>query len=495
MANGGRQLTPFDTIDLGGQLLQALVAAQQTKGERERQKLQEKQFALDEKQLQLQGLQLADPQQAGFGDILSSLVGAPVQPNVPIEQQRFLEERQLIAGLSPEEKSTFDRMRLTGSPLSIADQVDVAKITGGIKPNFGQRADVFSRLLESIGSPILPAFNAAVGKDLGVRLPTGTKTIGEQQLGISKTLAEAQTKEAEARRQVAKTEFMEFMTGGFSKASDQVSDGQFRAAMQEVFEVASDQRLFLSPEASAALIPTSKLAAIAKAAGEPPPGFTQDLEVLKVLIDVASLGKKPSPESLTFLTTKTQEFLNKYPMMQSTVGLPTAEGEGVALPGPLSVALNLATGETGGITLSGRPLKPEIAKALSLALRAGGKLVPVLRDVQALEGSLKTLQSAYQKILPLITTETGKPPKLAPTLGALSSPEAVSIPPEAKQQLQGLVQAYRAAGGTPEEAAAIEQDIATVFLQGDEAQIKTAIEALSEMIEEKKVESRLMPKR
>ena len=68
---GGVRLTPLDLNDIGSQLLQSLMAAEQTKQAREQLKLQEKAMGLQQKQLELEASRELKP--PGQADVLSGL--------------------------------------------------------------------------------------------------------------------------------------------------------------------------------------------------------------------------------------------------------------------------------------------------------------------------------------------------------------------------------------------------------------------------------------
>lgn len=483
MANG-IQRTPFDTIDLGSQLLQALVSAQQTKGDREKLKLQEKQLSLQEKSQQLEALKYADPMQQGFGDILSQLVGAPVQPAVSPQQQEYHNIQDYL-GKNPDVKDMYMRLQTTGTILPGAEALQGAQIAAGLKGSFKDRAAAVGQLLEQMGSPAVDVWNRAIGRGLGVQAPTGVKTLPERAVGAEEKRAKAAAGTEEAARIRARQDATEFIAGGFQPLPNSPAAQDPTLARQyadELMKFAMGEQDVVSPEAITQMVPLAKWSAILKASAEPSPEFTKRLALYKEMLDYANKSKGKVPkETLQQIQDLGQSLYDE--------ALPPTKGEAAALQGEsfaagaLGKMLGFFVGTPEqGISLNGRPLKPELQQTLDLVAKGMRATSPLGAGKLIGEATLGLLDKAYQKVLPLISTEPTKPPVIPPTLGALSSPEASSIPPDAKSKLQGLVAAYRAAGATDEEASGMEDELLQIIKSGDEKAQKEYIQAVLEDI-------------
>jgi len=489
---GGIQRTPFDTIDLGSQLLQSLVAAQETKDAKERMKLQEKQLGLQEKQLQLQAVQSADPMQSGIADILGQLLGAggPVQPRVSVEERQFAGLQDYLEK-NPDVKEMHNRLQATGTLLQPGEAVEGARIAAGLKLSGRDRAGMVSDLLQQLGSPALPIWNAAIGRELGVRAHTGVKTLPERAVGAEEKRAKETGATAEAARIRARQDAVEFVAGGFQPLPGTEASKDPALAKQyaeELTNFAMGEQNTVSPDAITQMVPLSKWAAILKASAEPSPEFGRRLAVYKEMLDFANKQKgKVSKEMLEQIQTLGQSLYDEVlPPVEG--GEPAVEGEGGFLSNAFSKLIGLAIGgpAEGNITINGQPLKPELQNAIKSLNRAGRATSPLGAAREIGEAGLKALDRAYQKVLPLITKEPAKAPVIQPTLGALSSPEASEIPSDTKSKLQGLVAAYRAAGASDEEASGMEAELLEVINSGDEKAQQEYIDAVLEDIDELK---------
>lgn len=590
MANG-IQRTPFDTIDLGSQLLESLVAAQRTKDEKERFKLQEKQLGLQEKAQQLEALKLANPMAEGFGQVLSSLVGAPVQPQVSPQQQEFAQLQDYLKA-NPDVKDMYMRLQTTGTPLQTGEAVEGARIAAGLKAGFKDRAAMVGQLLEQMGSPATSVWNRAIGREIGVQAPTGVKTLPERAVGAEEKRAKATGATEEAARIRARQDAVEFIAGGFQPLpnSPAAQDPALaRKYAEELTDYAMGRQNVVSPEAITQMVPLSKWGAILKASAEPSPEFQKRLVVARELLDYVNKQKGKVPkETLEQVQTLLQSLYDEA-LPPAPEGEQTAEAPGF-FSSAISSMLGILTsgpGDVSQVSLSGRPLKPEVQDVLNKVTRAGKYAVGQATGVGALEGTLKLLNDAYNKVLPLITTaapgevsgllergnidlynrpsvpnpqggtstvystsfniggkevlvprvsedgkrilspqealeqykQTGKhlgifdtaenATKYAQqlhndyaagkfgtgrTFGALSGPEASQFSPEQKQKLQGLVAAYRAASGSPEEAAAIESELIQVMKSGDVKAQQEYIQALLDDIKALKETGQLEPR-
>jgi hypothetical protein len=274
----------------------------------------------------------------------------------------------------------------------------------------------------------------------------------------------------------------------------------YKKLVSEVVDFNLGRTNVISPEAASQIVPTKTWAAIMHAAASPSPQFATRLALYKEMLDFANKQKgKVSKEMLTQIQDLGQSLYDEA-LPPTPEGAPVPEGEsGVSnfISSALGRMVGLATGTTADeITLSGRPLRPELREVLRFGLKGAGKIPgSPLAVFSVLEGSLSTLDKVYKKVLPLITTEPNKPPVVQPTVGALSAPEASAIPPEVKTKLQGLVQAYRNAGGTPEEAAAIESELLAVMKSGDEQAQKEYMQALLDDINSMKASGGLLEPR
>lgn len=514
---GGIQRTPFDTVDLGSQLLQSLVAAQETKDAKERMRLQEKQLGLQEKEMQLRAVQTADPLQAGISDILGQLLGAggPVQPRASVEERQFAGLQDYLEK-NPDVKEMHNRIQATGSPLPAGEALDAARIAAGSKLNVRDRISAYHDLLNQYGSPAAESLRAGYSSELGLSLPTGP-TLGERQTAAQEKQARVAGSTAEAARIRAQQESYEFVSGGFKPTPGSAAEKdpeRFKKLVGEVVDFNLGRTNLISPDAASEILPTQTWARVMQAASAPPPAFAGLLSVYKEELDTFNKMKgKVPPEMLQRLQENGQRlnemlqppitdiwlvdkatgkrvlakdeneartFLAANPSFSPEELAPT-EAAGV---GPLGAMLGLALGrEPGTLILEGRPLKPEIQKAWEKTVKrtqaAVGSLPGFQYATQA-NKAMEQLQKSYQAILPLITADQAKPPTVAPTLGALSSPEAAkTLPPEAVEKMRGLVAAYRKVGGTDAEAAAIESEFLEAFKKGGDEGLRDYIAALS----------------
>lgn len=490
--SNGIQRTPFDTTDLGSQLLQSLVAAQQTKQEREELKLREKQISLQQQQQQLEASGRLVP--GAQADILSTILGqqiAPEQVQVPIQEQQFNDLKAYLQA-NPDINEMFMNIQATGLPFGAGEGLDAARIAARLKSSPQERVQAGFDLVRQFGGRAAAAWNVLAGRELGVRAPAGVPTLDERAVTAAEKQAAVAGAGAEAARVRAKQDLVELFAGGFQKTDPQMTDAEFDQAVGDLIEWAADPSgRVLSPSVLRKIIPTSKYAALLAASAKINPVLEAKMEfnrdLLRHVNDMKGEVPKETLELLQQNILAVQEEL--YPAPPSdAAALAAPEGRGAVAAG-LEWLFDRAVGRVPQISLSGRPLRPELQKLVediagrfSLAGVAKATFGPGLRLA---EPGLKALEAAYKKVLPLITTEPAKPPVIAPTLGALSDPQ-LPVPEQARQQLRGLVAAYRAAGATPDEAAELEQDLSIVIREGDEAAITEMLEAILAEIEEKK---------
>lgn len=475
MAEGGVRLTPFDTNDLGSQLLQALVQGEQTKQGRQALKLREKEMDLqsksDESNRLLQALAFLSPQ-SRVGPLQEMFPGMSIAPYESPAESQEAERVKRIAALSPKEKSMYDRIQAFGTPLSEEDILTSARFAAGLDLSPLQRTNTLLNLLDQFGSPIAGAFNEFLKTSkVPVQIPSGTQTLAEKGVGIAGKRADADVAEADARRKQAELAVTDFITSGFLPANKDVTPEQFTAAMGEVIDTLRPvgdpkRRLFISPEAATRITPASRAAALAKLGGTTSDSLKAKIDAINALsTGFKAIEKADTDDADAARQQLVDQLQVQTQLLMDELYPPSTDGAEVPMEEKVSAVRSL--------------FPDDIAQILIGSL-------PPFREAGLMERGMGSLfRHAKEAAKPPSAPATNPPAptkaerrQIVKTLGPLGNlPDSAN-----KKQFQKLISDYLAKGAKSQLAQEMEQTFADVLQFGSPEELAEVIEAAQEEI-------------
>jgi hypothetical protein len=470
--------------------------------DREKLKLQQEQLKHEQNQQAFEASKGLNPDAAA--KILSSILGQAIQPGditVPPAQQ----EADRLTGYlnaNPDVATAHNNLLAMGSLFGPAEATDAARVASGLRLSAGQRAERVGQLLDHYGSPAAPAWNAAVGRELGVRAPSGP-TLAEKGLKLQERQVDLGGKEAEAARVRAHQSAIEAISGGFQPLPNSPAAKDPALASKYVSELVQfglGNSDVVSPEALTQMVPTEKWAQIFKASATPSPQLQLKMDMWKHLAGVAEKqGDKMDPELLKMLQQYTVEIDQELHPDQGGV----APQEAPAGAGPSRVGSLL---KSGAMTFGGRPgmsVEPLVTALL------GHAPAPEFLQALGITSPNKAIQGSIDKAVGQLGPELLSPRK---SLGPLSDPALFDsgvatgtgpkagqfndnilrgqLPKDSLEKLKGIVGAYQKAGASADDAAKMEQDLVDALKSGDPAIFDEMVTAAVEDVQAQKAASK-----